>query len=332
MTKRRRVALLFPGQGSQYPRMAAGLYGKVDVFTETMDRAFTLFGDRAAELRQDWLSDKHTDRFNDVTTAQPLLYAVECALGRMVLGWGLHPVALLGHSIGEMVTATLAGVLDYDDGVRLIADRIEHYSASPPGGMLAVAASEAEVLPYLSGTLAVAAINAENQTMLAGAQPELTELTQTLRANGLTCMVVRANQAFHSPVVAAAAAASIPSWQAVRLSPPSDIPIYSTCTGAVLDPATAKDPLFWASHPATKVQFWPTLNTLLQNRADLLLIEVGPGQGLSTLARRHPAVRSGKAEVLALLPTPTSDRAMVRKAADRLAADGHISRTAVPAA
>ncbi|MFI6336927.1 acyltransferase domain-containing protein [Streptomyces sp. NPDC050535] len=331
MTGSRQVAFLFPGQGSQYPRMAAGLYGAVDVFTETMDRAFDLLGDDGAALRHDWLSDSPGDRYDNVTVAQPLLYAVECALGRMVLDWGVRPAALLGHSVGEMVAATLAGVLDFDDGVRLMVDRIEHYAASPPGGMLAVSASAADITPFLSGTLAVAAVNAEQQTMIAGGRTELAELAETLRSNRLTCITVRAKQAFHSPVVADAAAATIAGWRTVSLSPPR-VPIYSAYLGSVLDPETAVDPVFWALQPARPVLFWPTLDALLRDRK-LLLAEIGPGRGLTTLARRHPAVRTGDVEVLNLLPvragTRNSELDGARRAADRFASDGHMRHAAV---
>src|SRR5437764_1349770 len=105
MARTRRVALLFPGQGSQHPRMAAGLYGHDDVFTSVMDEAFELLGEAGPAVRADWLAGGRPELYDDVTRAQPLLYAVNYALGRVVLDWGVEPAAMLGHSVGEMVAA-----------------------------------------------------------------------------------------------------------------------------------------------------------------------------------------------------------------------------------
>lgn len=155
------VALLFPGQGAQYPRMAAGLYGHYAAFTAVMDRAFQLLGDQGPALRADWLSQAPSVRYDDVTQAQPLLYAVNCALGQQVLSWGVEPAVLLGHSVGEMAAATLAGVFGFTTGMTLMRDRMTVFAQTPPGGMLAVAASVDEVGPYLDGSeVAVAAVNA----------------------------------------------------------------------------------------------------------------------------------------------------------------------------
>lgn len=325
MADARRVALLFAGQGSQYPRMAAGLYGHAAAFTSTMDEAFGLLAEAGPALREDWLSDRRRPEFDDVTRAQPLLYAVEVALGRMALDWGVTPAAMLGHSVGEMVAATLAGVLTFAEGIGLMRDRVRHYAGSPPGGMLAVAASVADVTPFLSGQVAVAAVNAPQQTMLAGGRAELAAVQQALSAVGFTCMPARARQAFHSPVVADAAAQTLPGWRSVRLAPPR-LPVYSGHLGTLLDAGHATDPVFWAMQPTTTVLFWPTLDLLLST-GDLLLVEAAPGQGLTTLARRHPAVASGRSEVIALLPGgtagPDTERAAVAAAAERIAREGH---------
>jgi acyl transferase domain-containing protein len=145
----RGFALLFPGQGAQYPRMAAGLYGHEPVFTAAMDAVFTVLGERGTRLRAEWLSGDEDVPLDDGTRAQPLLFAVGYALGRMVLGWGVRPTALLGHSVGELVAATLAGVFSLPDAVRMMNARIGAVVATPPGGMLAVAAGAQELLPYL---------------------------------------------------------------------------------------------------------------------------------------------------------------------------------------
>jgi acyl transferase domain-containing protein len=329
----RPVALLFPGQGAQYPRMAAGLYGHCAAFTAVMDRAFQLLGDDGPALRADWLADRPSARYDDVTRAQPLLYAVNCALGQQVLSWGVEPAALLGHSVGEMAAATLAGVFGFTSGMALMRDRMTAFAGTPPGGMLAVAASEQEVRPYLDGgPVAVAAVNAPRQLLLAGERDPVSAVQERLRADGITCRDVRARQAFHSPVVADAAERSAAAWRSVRLAPPRRT-VYSGYLAGILPAATATDAAFWARQPAEPVLFGPALDRLLAD-GDYLLAEAGPGQSLTALARRHPAVQSGRSDTVALLPArpggAEDDRRSVAAARERLAGEAAVPRGAAP--
>jgi acyl transferase domain-containing protein len=303
-----RIALLFPGQGAQHPRMAAGLYGTSEIFTAAMDQAFELLGADGPRLRAEWLAAEPSPSFDDVTVAQPLLYAVELALGRLVLDWGVHPVALLGHSVGELAAATLAGVLDVEDGFRLMRDRIRVFADTPAGGMLAVAASPDEVRDLLGADLHLAAVNATRQLLLAGERRSLDRAAEALRARGLVCRDARARQAFHSPLVDGAVEASLPHWLATPLRP-SRLTLYSAYTKAILTDRQAVDPEFWARQAAEPVLFAPTLDRMLADH-DCLLVEAGPGTGLSALARRHPKVIRGASRVLPLLPDrPAGDRA-----------------------
>ncbi len=323
----RSVALMFPGQGAQHVAMAAGLYGRDAAFTATMDEVFARLGPRGRELRSDWLGrgGAADARFDDVTRAQPLLYAVGCALGRSLLELGVRPGALIGHSVGEMVAATLSGVLDLADGVELMLDRMDTLAASPAGSMLAVAASAAELEPYLRGEVVVGAVNAPRQTLLAGPAAELARVRADLAGAGITCREARSRQAFHSPVMAPFVAEAHRAWEGVPLRAPR-IPVYSARLGAPLTAGHARDPRFWAAQPAEPVLFWPALDRLLADR-DALLVEAGPGQGLSTLARRHPAVLAGRAAVLPLLPArrrgPGDDREAFDRAVLRLREEGH---------
>lgn len=325
MHEGRRIAFLIPGQGSQQPRMAVGLYRRDPVFTDVMDTAFRLLGDAGPQVRAEWLAEAPSPMYDDVTCAQPLLYAVGYALAEMLLSRGARPAALLGHSVGEMVAATLAGVIGFQDGVGLIRDRMRQFAGSAPGGMLAVAASAAEIAPYVTETVALAAINANRQTLLAGERRPLAQVARALKAEGFFCRPVDARQAFHSPVVEDAAVRSLAAWRSVPLAPPT-LALYSAYLGDLLPPETAVDPVFWAMQPVRTVLFWPTLCRLLTEE-DLLLVEAGPGQTLCTLARRHPSVRSGRSVVVPLLPARAgdedADRNAVRDALRRIAAEGH---------
>ncbi|WP_340376192.1 acyltransferase domain-containing protein [Streptomyces sp. SS7] len=318
------VALLLPGQGSQHPRMAVGLYGHEPVFTAAMDEFFEAAGGEGARLREDWLAERPATDLDHVTRSQPLLFAVDHALGRVVLSRGVRPVALLGHSIGELASAVLAGVFVLRDATGLVLDRVRRLAGAPPGGMLAVAASTAEVTPYLSGDVVVGAVNAPRQTVLAGPDGPLDKVGRTLREAGFTCRRVPSLSAFHSPVLEPACRGAAERFAAVDRSAPS-LPVHSAYTAAPLTEADIDDPAFWARQPVAPVLFWPALEGLLAT-GDHLLVEVGPGQGLSQVARRHPAVRRGTSEVVSLLPArpgpPEADRAAMETAMARVAAAG----------
>nr|AAF70110.1 AknF [Streptomyces galilaeus] len=324
------VALLLPGQGSQHRRMAAGLYGHEPVFTEAMDEFFDAAGPEGDPLRDDWLAERPVTDIDHVTRSQPLLFAVDHALGRLVLGRGVRPAALLGHSIGELAAATLAGVFAPRDAAGLVLDRIRRLSAAPPGGMLAVAASTAEVAPYLRGDVVVGAVNAPRQTVLAGPDGPLDEVDRALREAGFVCRRVPSLSAFHSPVLEPACRGAAPLFAAACKHPPA-VPVHSAYTAAPLTESDIDDPAFWARQPVAPVLFWPALEGLLAT-GDHLLVEVGPGQGLSQLVRRHPAVRRGGSAVVSLLPArpgpPEADRAAVAAATEQITAAG---RQAAPA-
>lgn len=320
------VAVLFPGQGAQHPRMAAGLYRYCDVFTETMDEAFELLGDDGASLRKQWLAAEPSPCFDDVTVAQPLLYAVGYALAREVLSWGIEPAALLGHSVGETVAATVARVFEFADGMRLMQTRMREFASGPAGGMLAVAASAAEVKPFLGELAFIAAVNAPRQILLSGLTEPLAQVAKALRDQGLVCIKVRAEQPFHSPQVEFASISSGRGWTDAVLKPP-EFPLYSAYTKHRVTAEQARDHTFWIAQPAQTVFFAATLNKLLAD--DYLLVEAGPSAGLSTLARRHPAVLSGRSVVVPLLPDrlrgDEQDRQAVCEAAERI----HLMRCGV---
>ncbi|MEU0301579.1 acyltransferase domain-containing protein [Streptomyces sp. NPDC006175] len=304
------AALLLPGQGAQHPGMATGLYGHDEVFTEAADEVFAALGAPGAEVRDDWLAERPGVPMDHVTRSQILLFTIDYALGRTVGSWGVRPVALLGHSVGEMAAAVLAGVFTLSDAARLMWDRVTRLAGGPAGGMVAVAATPDTLTPYLRDDVVVGAHNAPRQTILAGPEPHLGEVTAALRERGLVCRAVPSSTPFHSPVLAPLAAGAEPAFAAVGARPPG-LPLISGYSAAPLTAEQAADPVWWSSHPAAPVRFWPALDHLLSG-AGRQLVECGPGRGLSAIARRHPAVLAGRSRVLPLLPAGPSDAAGTR--------------------
>jgi acyl transferase domain-containing protein len=306
--------------------MAAGLYRADEAFAARIDEVLALWGAQGRAIRRDWLSATPDVPLDDLRRAQPLLFAVDWALGRIVLDRGLRPDALLGHSVGEVAAAVLAGVLSLADAAALMADRVRHLATAPPGGMLAVAASPEEVAPLLGADVVVGAVNGPRQVVVAGADGPLAAAEARLRAAGLVCRRARTVSAFHSPVVAAAAVRCLPALRATALRPPA-LPLFSGYTAALLTGRQATDPGFWAAQPAAPVLFGPALDALLAT-GPLLLVEAGPAQGLTMLAKRHRAVASGASAAVALLPARPAggdaEPAAVREVYRRLSEEGRL--------
>ncbi|MFF7799028.1 acyltransferase domain-containing protein [Streptomyces olivaceus] len=310
------AVLLFPGQGAQQPGMGVGLYRAHPGFRARMDEVLALWRGHGFDLRADWLAARRGPEADGPRTAQPLLFALDWAVGRSVLDAGVRPAALLGHSVGEIAAATLAGVFEPADAVSVMADRIAGLEGSPPGGMLAVQAGPDEVAPYTTEEVVVGAVNAARQVLLAGPEAGLRTAEERLRADGFTCRRARALNPFHSPVLTAAALRSLPRLAEVRVRPPR-LPLYSSYRPGPLTDELARDPRYWALQPARPVLFGPALDLLLAGRdiagRDAVVAEAGPGQGLTALARRHPRIAGAGSHAVGLLPArpggPNAERA-----------------------
>lgn len=298
-------ALLMPGQGAQYQGMGTGLYRDLPAFATAIDEVFQIMGAAGDELRSDWLTADPMLPINHVRRSQPLLFAIDYALGRLLMNLGLQPAVMLGHSIGEMAAATLAGVFDLHSAVRIVQHRVGHLARAPAGGMAAVAASLAEIAPYLRSGVDIGAINAPRQTVISGANEPLRTTLDVLREGGFAWVPVLSLTPFHSAVLAPVVDAARPLLATLPAQPP-EVTVVSGYTAGYLTDAEAVDPSYWARHPVDPVLFWPALQALVAGGPHLL-IECGPGKDLTTLARRHPDVRSGRCEVLSLIGSSASD-------------------------
>jgi phthiocerol/phenolphthiocerol synthesis type-I polyketide synthase E len=282
----RPVVLLFPGQAAQYPRMAAELYGVDQTFTRAVDTCLDQFREHGHDLREDWLSGAE---LTDTSMAQPLLFAVQYALARMWLGWGVEPAVVLGHSLGELAAAAVAGVFTLPDAVRVVAARAQAMAELPTGAMLAVATDPQTLdraLPDgLPGAVVVAVVNGPRQTVLSGPSDQILAVAEGLRRHGVAGQVLATSHAFHSPAMAPARDRVADVLRGVTLHEPT-IPMLSASTGGPVGEA-AVDPAFWSEQVTGQVRFDRVLDHLLATPH--LLVEVGPGRALTGLARRHPA-------------------------------------------
>ncbi len=289
----RPVVFLFSGQGSQYPNMGRGLYDSEPAFRAEVDRCCELLrphlGLDLRELLFPPLGEEGgaADRLRQTAMAQPALFVVEYALATLWMQWGVRPQAMIGHSLGEYVAACLAGVFTLRDALALVAARGRLMQSMPPGAMLAVPLPEAEVLPLLGGELSLAAVNRPSLCVVAGPSPAVERLRAELEERGLDVRSLHTSHAFHSAMMDPVLKPFGERMADVRLSPPR-LPYLSNLTGTWIRPEEATDPAYWAEQIRCPVRFSEGLAELLKEPGRVLL-EIGPGNTLTTLARQHPA-------------------------------------------
>jgi phthiocerol/phenolphthiocerol synthesis type-I polyketide synthase E len=296
------TALLFPGQGSVYPRMGLGWYGRDPVFTRTADECLDAFSDAGERLRRLWFDATDVAELTPTDVAQPLLFTVEYALAQAWRAWAGEPGQVIGHSVGELVAATVAGVFDLPTAARLVLARGEAMQRMPAGAMAAVFATEAAVAERLPEGLDLAAVNGATETVVAGPRAELEAFLDGLRADGLRSRVLRTSHAFHSRAMAPAAE----EFEAVLRGATAHAPalaMVSAATGRALTPADAVDPAFWAGQLIRPVRFADGVRALA-DAGVTAYFETGPGEALTALTKGA----TDGAVTVPVLPLPRGGR------------------------
>ena len=283
------LVFMFPGGGAQYAGMGAELYHCEAVYRQAFDRCLLCLDDTLANNIRDlvFANDDNLDNASKLlerpSSALPALFATEYALAKQLMAWGAKPQAFIGHSMGEYTAACLAGVLQLNDAMCLVALRGELFEQVALGGMLSVALAETDVRKHLSNGLDIAAVNAADLCVVSGPIKAIEQLQSDLEHQDIDCTRIRINVAAHSSMLESILETFRTFCQSITFSKPT-IPFTSNVSGDWISDAQAMDPNYWVSHLRNTVRFSDNIATVLADESRVL-VEVGPGRTLTTLAQ-----------------------------------------------
>lgn len=283
------VVFMFPGQGSQYINMGRGLYFNEQSFRDEVDRCLSMI---KSMLPYDIKSILYpeSDQTNEIQitgteVAQPLIFIFEYALAQVLMKWGIKPDFMIGHSLGEYVAACLSGVFSLEDALSLVILRGKLIKELPAGTMLSVLLSEAELAPFLTGGISLAAVNGSSSCVLSGSHQTIERVANQLSEIGCQCIKLPTSHAFHSPMMEPVLGLLVAKMKQIKLNKPK-IPYLSNLTGQLVTAQDAMSPEYWAKHLRNTVRFANGLGEILNNDGHVF-IEVGPGRTLSGFVKQH---------------------------------------------
>jgi phthiocerol/phenolphthiocerol synthesis type-I polyketide synthase E len=283
----RGVVFLFGGQGSQFAGMGSALYRSEQTYRDAVDQCSELLKTTLGrDLREVMFAPADDLTINETRYAQPALFTFEYALTQLWQHWGVQPVAMLGHSIGEYVAAHVAGVMSLEDALKLVAARGALMQELPSGTMAAVQLDAASLQRWLNEEgpgVEIAAINAPRMCTIAGTHDAMSACLDTLKTRGVEARPLHTSHAFHSSMLDPVMDPFKALVEKVNLTSPK-LPYISNVTGDWISAGEATSPAYYAQHLRQSVQFEMGVRTLAQDTT-LHFLEVGPGNSLTSLAR-----------------------------------------------
>ena len=305
---------LFTGQGAQFPGMGRALYQSEPVYRKQIDECAEILrpmldlDPRMVLFPADADAETSAGLLMETRLSQPALFITELAMASLWMEWGIEPKAMTGHSLGEFVAAVLAGVMSREDGLRLVAARGQLMQQMERGAMLSVRLGEERIKAFLGERLSIAGLNSPSLCVVSGPVDAIEELEKRLERESVGCKRLRTSHAFHSAMMDPMLDAFEDEVRRTALHAPS-IPYVSGVTGTWITPEEATSPRYWRDHCRQPVRFADAA-ALLLDLPGAVLLEVGPGQTLTTLALQQRGNR----------PTPIM-ASMPERAADALGSE-----------
>ncbi|MEM7497171.1 MAG: SDR family NAD(P)-dependent oxidoreductase [Pseudomonadota bacterium] len=326
------IAFLFTGQGAQSPAMAWGLMAESAAFRQVIERL-----DPVVRDRPEWAFDEtplialltRTKDVPDITRtvyAQPALYAFEVAMAALWEARGIRPAAVIGHSLGEIAAAAVAGVMNVETGFRLALERGRSMEACPGGAMASVEGSRSAVEETIASLgprtppVSIAGVNGPSSVTVAGTEDAVADFMTALAGRGIRSRRLTVSHAFHSAAMEPAMVPLDAFVGTLAFRAPS-VPIVSNLTGGWAGDETFADPAYWSRHLRAPVDFMAGASALLADAPGVVL-EVGPRPQLLPLVGAIAAA-DGRAPrlVASCRDDRPSDRSLAEAAA-ALALDG----------
>ncbi|HAC15666.1 MAG TPA: hypothetical protein DCE78_06950, partial [Bacteroidetes bacterium] len=310
-SQRPRIAFLFTGQGPQYVNMGKQLYDEVPYFREMMDRCDSIASPILGQSLLDIIypkseaSDDQPSKINHTTITQPALFAFEYSLAKLWQHWGIEPDALVGHSLGEFVAATVSGLFKLDEAIALVCARGRLRLDCDSGSMASISLLSTEVAKLLESSglqkkISIAAINGPESTVVAGDSDSIDQFLEYVVSAGHEVKPLAISHAFHSPL----AEPMIPAFEKIvdKMSIGSlEIPVISNVTGDFADVDVVGNAAYWGDHIRKPVNFYTGIQTLIDDGFEIF-IEIGPKPILSAFGRDISA-SLGKEQKLHWLPS-----------------------------
>ena len=308
LAKAAEVVFMFPGQGAQYPDMGKDLFERYPEFRQHIEQCSEILEPLMAQNLLNLLypavnSPEAKLLLMSTVAAQPAIFSVEYALAKLWMSWGIRPTAMIGHSVGEFVAAALSGVMSLKDALTVVAARGRLMQDLPGGAMMAVRLAETELLPLMTPELAIAAVNGPALCVIAGPYAAVDGFETALTARNVVTRRLHTSHAFHSAMVDPVIEPLRRELQRVEFSPPT-IPYVSCVTGDWISAEQAVSADYWARHARQAVRFADGVAKVSASGSAVLL-EVGPGNALTTLALQ--ATRGRSVPVIASMQDATRE-------------------------
>ncbi|WP_193197118.1 type I polyketide synthase [Nostoc sp. MG11] len=282
------IVFMFPGQGAQYVNMGRELYEIEPIFRQQVDECCELLKPYLKLDLRDILypstGETTQEQLKQTSLTQVALFVIEYALAKLWMAWGVHLQAMIGHSIGEYVAACISGVFSLEEALTLVVIRGRLMQQVESGAMLSVSLSAKEIQPMLGSELSLAASNAPSLCVVSGATNAIELLQNRLTEQGVDCRCLHTSHAFHSQMMEPILEPFVRHLKEVNLQSPQ-IPFVSNVTGTWITAEEATNPDYWARHLRQPVLFNEGIAELQQS--ERILLEVGPGRTLTTLAKRQ---------------------------------------------